>query len=154
TMLHQKLNDPNIQNEVVLVLGAIGDRTTVPLLIESYPEDDVRGKDADEARWMRTICFTFALTYLTGEPIGRSRWGADCNPKNRQLWREWWQRTAKPSRFQQRSPKRPGFPTIRRRKATQVRREGLMKWCLGLEDMGKAEGARAIEPLCMLWWFP
>jgi uncharacterized protein (TIGR02996 family) len=35
--LHRLLDDPQIQNEVVLVLGAVGDETTVPLLIDRYP---------------------------------------------------------------------------------------------------------------------
>jgi hypothetical protein len=89
--LHQHLADESIQNEVVLVLGAVGDRATVPLLIEAYPEDDVRRLSSADPRWTKVVCFTFALTYLTGQPIGRSRWGADCDPGNRALWRRWWQ---------------------------------------------------------------
>ena len=90
TMLHGRINDAQIQNEVVLILGAIGDATTVPLLIEAYPYDDVRPPDSDRARWKAHMCFTFALTYLTSEPIGRSRQGADYNPQNKRLWQEWW----------------------------------------------------------------
>lgn len=88
--LHEQISDQQIQNEVVLVLGAIGDATTVPLLIEAYPEGEVKNEGSADSQRMKTICFTFALTYLTGEPIGRSRWGADRNPKNRKLWQEWW----------------------------------------------------------------
>jgi hypothetical protein len=90
-MLHERLSDLETQNEVVLILGAIGDETTVPLLIEAYPQDEIGEHKRDNPKWMRTICFTFALTYLTAQPIGRSRWGADCNPCNRDLWQTWWQ---------------------------------------------------------------
>jgi hypothetical protein len=88
--LHRLLKDEAIQNEVVLVLGAIGDRTTVPLLIEAYPEDDARGLQLEDPRRMKVTCFTHALTYLTAQPIGRSRYGADCEPNNRKLWQRWW----------------------------------------------------------------
>src|SRR5262249_16000564 len=40
--LQKRLRDPAIQNEVVLILGAIGDESTVPALIEAYPEIDRR----------------------------------------------------------------------------------------------------------------
>lgn len=85
--LHERIDDVENQNEIVLILGAIGDRTTVPLLIEAYPEGDVA---TDESAWMKVICFTHALTYLTCQPIGRNRWGADFNPTNRERWRAWW----------------------------------------------------------------
>jgi len=90
TLLHEHVNDPGIQNEVVLVLGAIGDRATVSLLIEQYPDALAKSHAPDNPQWMKTVCFTFALTYLTGQPIGRSRYGADCDPRNRELWQRWW----------------------------------------------------------------
>jgi predicted secreted protein len=93
-ILHRRIEDHAIQNEVVLVLGAIGDETTVPLLIKAYPEDDVRGLAPDDPRWKNVVCFTFALTYLTGQPIGRSRWGSDCDPGNKALWSKWWREHA------------------------------------------------------------
>ena len=37
--LHRRLADPHVQNEVALVLGAIGDETTVPLLIDAFPTE-------------------------------------------------------------------------------------------------------------------
>jgi hypothetical protein len=88
--LHQRLREQAIQNEVVLVLGAVGDRTTIPLLIEAYPEEGLHRVGHGEPRWMKVVCFTFALTYLTGQTIGRSRCGADCDPANRALWQQWW----------------------------------------------------------------
>ncbi|WP_148087789.1 HEAT repeat domain-containing protein [Gemmata obscuriglobus] len=88
--LHRLVGEEAIRNEVVLVLGAIGDRETVPLLIDAYPTDDVRGLGSDDPRWVRVMCFSFALPYLTGQQIGRDRSGADFDPENRQLWRRWW----------------------------------------------------------------
>lgn len=99
--LHALVNDTRIQNEVVVILGAIGDKTSVPLLIEAYPETAVKKLPPREIQtpdfyrdpaMLKIICFTYALTYLTGVPIGRTRWGADLKPENRRLWREWWKR--------------------------------------------------------------
>jgi hypothetical protein len=89
--LNRCLGDEAIQNEVVLVLGAIGDRETVRLLIEAYPAEDVRDLARDDPRWVRAMCFSFALPYLTGQQIGRDRGGADFDPQNRALWRQWWE---------------------------------------------------------------
>jgi hypothetical protein len=76
--LHQRIGDEQIQNEVVLILGAIGDDNTVPLLIDAYPELDLPDKPADtwppDAARLKLICFSHALTYLTHEGISRSRW--------------------------------------------------------------------------------
>jgi hypothetical protein len=88
-VLHKYINDPQIQNEVVLVLGAVGDRTTVSLLIEAYPEADLREAERDDPRRMTEMCFAFALPYLTGQEIGRDREGADFEPGNRARWKQW-----------------------------------------------------------------
>jgi hypothetical protein len=90
--LHERLEDPRIQNEVVLILGAIGDRSTVPLLIDAYPNGRIARDEVSGPDRLRVICFGFALSYLTGQSIGRSREGADFNPSNRELWRAWWER--------------------------------------------------------------
>jgi hypothetical protein len=96
--LQKCLSDKEIQNEAALVLGAIGDESTVPILIDLYPDHDAR-KDAesmkgkperDNPRVMMHVCMNFALAYLTGQSIGRSRTGADLKPENRKLWEEWW----------------------------------------------------------------
>src|SRR5262249_3089446 len=90
--LQKRLRDPAIQNEVVLILGAIGDESTVPAVIEAYPEiDRRRGRPlADNpALKAKIMFFTYALTYLTGQPIGRDREGADFNPDNKRFWKEW-----------------------------------------------------------------
>src|SRR5688572_15008994 len=36
--LHRRLGEEQIQNEVVLILGAIGDESTVDLLVNAYPD--------------------------------------------------------------------------------------------------------------------
>ena len=68
------------------------DRSKACLLIDAYPPDDltkgVSGRNNPRA--FKIICYTYALTYLTGQPIGRSRMGADGNPENRALWHNWW----------------------------------------------------------------
>jgi hypothetical protein len=88
--LEQCLADPRIQNEVALILGAIGDERTVLRLIDAYPEGSARGRDSeDRDRQMQVVCLTYALTYLTVQPIGRSREGTDFDPGNRQRWKAW-----------------------------------------------------------------
>jgi hypothetical protein len=90
--LQQYVADPRIQNEVSLVLGAIGNEKTVPLLIDAYPLPivGVNGESETDNRHSNAVFLTFALTYLTNQPIGRSRGGADCKPENRNLWKAWW----------------------------------------------------------------
>ncbi len=89
-LLHRRLADPAVQDEVALVLGAVGDRTSVRLLVEAYPAGDARGLGRGDPRWEKVVCFTAALTYLTAQPIGRSRYGADGDPGNWLRWRWWW----------------------------------------------------------------
>jgi HEAT repeat protein len=97
--LYRRLSDEQIQNEVVLILGAIGDDSTVPLLIDAYPDIDVPEPTSvtsePGAAQLKLICFSYALTYLTHEPISRNRWGTDYTPGNRQKWQEWWARDHK-----------------------------------------------------------
>jgi len=73
-----------------LILGAIGDETTVPALIQVYPEGDLRKAKNDGPEYLKGVFLTFPLTYLTGQPIGRTRWGADLQPENKKLWKDWW----------------------------------------------------------------
>jgi len=97
--LHQLLGDEEIQNEVVLVLGAIGNERTVELLIETYrdpelPEEYPGVYDLDPGRF-KLVCYSHALTYLTHESISRSRWGTDYTPGNRKKWQDWWAKNKK-----------------------------------------------------------
>src|SRR5260370_39059781 len=84
--LHQRIGDQQIQNEVVLILGAIGDDSTVPLLIDAYPDLDAPNELADSSHpdsvRLKLICYSHALTYLTHEGITRSRSGTDFTPGN------------------------------------------------------------------------
>ena len=60
---HRLLNDDRIQNEVALILGAIRDETTVPLA----PSNHYPRKLADDDPYQtKMVCFSFALSYLTG----------------------------------------------------------------------------------------
>jgi HEAT repeat protein len=118
--MHKALSDPRIRNEAVIILGAIGDETTVPLLMALYPESDRRKTrhnvcDADPSHrhlldvyrghWRdpHILFLTGALTYLTGQTIGRDREGTDYSPENGRLWREWWARAR--NRFRVPNPK-------------------------------------------------
>jgi HEAT repeat protein len=97
--LHRRLGDKRIQNEVVLILGAIGDDSTVPLLIDAYPDAAVPAEPAavthpDPIR-LSHICFAHALTCLTHQSISRSRWGTDFSPANRKKWQDWWAKNRK-----------------------------------------------------------
>ena len=90
-MLHEIIGNTRIQKEVALVLGVVGDETTIPLLIEAFPKDEIdkiAGSDFDH---MKELCFALALTCLTGEAIGMSRWGYTHSPENRELWKKWWE---------------------------------------------------------------
>lgn len=91
--LERLIDDPKICNEVILILGAIGNESTVPLLIDRYPSADLmKNAEDDPILEKKVVCLTFALTYLTGIPIGRSREGVDYDPDNRRYWQSWWTR--------------------------------------------------------------
>jgi hypothetical protein len=75
--LHRRLGDERIQNEVVFILGAIGDDSTIPLLIDAYPDPALPKEPPGASRYdpgrLKLICFSHALTYLTHQPVSRSR---------------------------------------------------------------------------------
>ena len=119
--LNGHLNDSAIQNEVVVALGAVGDETTVPQLIDLYPETDVKGwsdtSTEPSPERLKIVCFTHALTYLTSESIGRSRWGTNCSPKNKKLWQQWWAKHYKTFFVSVEKPRAtwvPGYPSFDR----------------------------------------
>jgi hypothetical protein len=91
--LLKRLGDKQIRNEAALILGAIGDEATVPALIAVYPDVDImEKKKLENEDYLNIVCMTFALTYLTGQQIGRDRTGADFNPENQKLWKLWWEK--------------------------------------------------------------
>jgi Carbohydrate family 9 binding domain-like len=109
------LGDERIQNEVALILGAVGDETTVPALIQAYPEGDLRKAKSDSPEYLKGVCLTFALTYLTGQPIGRSREGADLQPENKKLWKDWWAKEGKTFKVPSEKPNAtwvPAYPIL------------------------------------------
>ena len=69
-----------------MILGAIGDETTVPLLINHYP----RKLADDDPYQTKMVCFSFALSYLTGQEIDRDRKGTTLSEANARRWRAWW----------------------------------------------------------------
>lgn len=82
------LNDQEIANEVVLALGAVGDETTVPILIAAYPRGHL--DQADRAAVLTRVCFSYSLCWLTGQSIDRSREGTDLGDRDAEKWEAWW----------------------------------------------------------------
>lgn len=75
---------------------------------------------------MKGVCLTFALTYLTGQPIGRSRWGSDLKPENMKLWKDWWAKEGKT--FKVRAEKLnatwvPEYPVLTKERAARCPEE-------------------------------
>jgi hypothetical protein len=82
------LDDPDIRNEVILALGAVGDEATVPVLISHYPRGPLEGYVSPAG--LTRICFSYALCWLTGQPIDRSREGTCWDEANAAKWEAWW----------------------------------------------------------------
>lgn len=131
--LEKLIDDPAIQNEIILILGAVGNERTIPLLIDRFPGDEVvygEGKFAENPILVRRVCFTFALTYLTGTPIGRSRWGTDFGGGMQIQWRDWWAKSKGDFRVSARKPNHtwvPGYPQLTEEWAAFVRQEFIGK---------------------------
>ncbi len=70
---------------------------TVPILIDAYPERlhrEDRSRHGDKAYYAlkdKHICFTYSLTYLTGQPIGRNREGTIFEEASKRAWQGWWE---------------------------------------------------------------
>lgn len=126
--VQDRLGDRRIQNEVALILGAIGDETTVPALIQIQPE---KGIDIREAKWddpdyKRGVCLNFALAYLTGQQIGRSREGVDLKAENKGLWKDWWAKHGKTFKVRVEKPNAswvPVYPILTETWAVRCREE-------------------------------
>ncbi len=124
--LQDRLGDERIQNEVALILGAIGDEMTVPALIHVYPTNDLRKAEFGSPEYLKGVCLTFSLTYLTGQPIGRSRWGADLHPENKKLWEDWWAKVGKTFKVPAQKPNAtwaPSYPVLSQGWAAKCRKE-------------------------------
>jgi Type II secretion system (T2SS), protein E, N-terminal domain len=120
--LHRLLDDGRVQDEVVLVLGAIGDETTVPLLINRYPQ---RLSQHDQCQ-KKMVCFSFALSYLTGQEIDRDRSGTTQSEDNAGLWRAWWAKAGPTFRLPAERPNAswvPIYPLLTEDWAVRVRDE-------------------------------
>ncbi len=119
--LQSHLHDTAIQKEVVLVLGASGDESTVPLLIDLYPGEDAYLKMQsgayvlrDPKDRLRIICLTYALSYLTCQQIGRASEGADFKHENRKLWQDWWATAGAKFKVPQQKPAADWLPVYPR----------------------------------------
>lgn len=83
-----RIDDPDIRNEIVLALGAVGDEATVPELIARYPRGPIAQED--RAGKLAQVCCSYALCWLTGQPIDRSRYGTDECEGCAEKWEAWW----------------------------------------------------------------
>jgi hypothetical protein len=83
-----QVDDLAIRNEVVLALGAVGDEKVVAELISRYPGGPVDTKN--RPAMLTRVCFSYALCWLTGQPIDRSRYGTDLKPNDAEKWKDWW----------------------------------------------------------------
>jgi hypothetical protein len=83
-----QVDDLAIRNEVVLALGAVGDEKVIAELISRYPSGPVDRKD--RAAMLTRVCFSYALCWLTGQAIDRSRYGTDLKPNDAEKWKDWW----------------------------------------------------------------
>jgi hypothetical protein len=120
--LHRRLDDRRIGGEVVLVLGAVGDETTVPLLIERYPER----LDTEDSLQKRMVYFSFALSYLTGQALDRTREGTTLSEDNAGRWRAWWAEAGPTFRVPAVKPNAtwvPSYPVLTEEWATRMRQQ-------------------------------
>ncbi len=83
-----QMDDLAIRNEVVLALGAVGDEKTVAELISRYPRGPIDTKNRPSV--LTRVCFSYALCWLTGQSIDRSRYGTDLKPNDAEKWKDWW----------------------------------------------------------------
>jgi hypothetical protein len=81
-------NDAHIHNEVILALGAVGDEATIPALISHYPRGPLEGRRTPAG--LTRVCFSYALCWLTGQPIDRNRAGTCWEETNAAKWEAWW----------------------------------------------------------------
>jgi hypothetical protein len=95
--LENHIHDERISKEAALILGAIGKKETIPILIDAYPKQvyrEDRSRDGDEEYFSlrnKHVCFTYSLTYITGQPIGRDRAGTIFEGASREAWQGWWE---------------------------------------------------------------
>jgi hypothetical protein len=120
--LHRRLDDRRIQGEVVMVLGAVGDETTVPLLIGRYPER----LSTEDPLQRQMVYFSFALSYLTGQAIDRTREGTTLSADNAGRWRAWWAEAGPTFRVPAVKPNAtwvPSYPVLTEDWATRMREQ-------------------------------
>jgi HEAT repeat protein len=107
--LHHHLADERVRNEVVLILGSIGDDSTVPLLIADYPEPPLPNAPFDKANpdpgRLSIVCFSHSLCALTRQYFDRGENGTDFTPGNRKKWQDWWDKSHKVFWVEDRSPR-------------------------------------------------
>jgi len=90
--LLQRLDDPEIRNEAVVLLGVVGDEATVPELIARYPRGPVP-EPSDWHRdpgWLTRVCLSCALCWLTVACLDRAGDGTLPDPYNAAWWEKWW----------------------------------------------------------------
>jgi HEAT repeat protein len=82
------LQDPNIRNEIALVLAQSGSKDALPHLIEYLPTKEELTRDED----FSTMCLLYALWQLTGMELGiHHKFSRDYTPAFRTQWQTWYE---------------------------------------------------------------
>jgi hypothetical protein len=85
-----KLKDPQIQNEVALILSHIGDKDALPCLIELLPTKAREHLTKEEE--FSTMCRLYALWQLTGMELGiHHKFSPKYTPEFRKKWQAWYE---------------------------------------------------------------
>src|SRR5260370_3254472 len=80
--------DPQIRNEVALILAEIGDKDALPRLIELLPPKE----KLTEEEGFSTMCLLYALWQLTGMELGiRHKFSPEYKPEFRKQWQVWYE---------------------------------------------------------------
>jgi len=82
------LRDPQIRNEVALILAKIGDKDALPCLIGFLPTKE----ELTEEEHFSTMCLLYALWQLTGMELGiHHKFSPEYTPEFRTKWKTWYE---------------------------------------------------------------
>lgn len=88
SVLLQHLDDQSIEDQIVMLLGGIGDETAIPPIIERLTDGD---KDALDKRSNRlNLVGNAALMNLTADDVEAFGTGSMCSNTLRTCWSKWW----------------------------------------------------------------
>jgi HEAT repeat protein len=86
--LLEALRDPQVRNEVALILAETGDKDALPQLIEHLPTK----KELTRDEHFSAMCLLYALWQLTGIELGiHHKFSPRYSPEFRERWRAWYE---------------------------------------------------------------